>query len=32
MGKNEDLRLIAKKLRIHSLKKTSRAGTGHPTT
>ncbi len=32
MGKNEDLRLIAKKLRIHSLKMTSRAGSGHPTT
>ncbi len=32
MGKNEDLGLIAKKLRIHSLKMTSRAGSGHPTT
>ena len=32
MGKNEDLRLIATKLRIHSLKMTSRAGSGHPTT
>jgi len=32
MGKNKDLNLIAKKLRIHSLKMTSKAGSGHPTT
>ncbi len=32
MGKNEDLNLIAKKLRIHSIKMTSKAGSGHPTT
>ncbi len=32
MDKKEALEKIAKKLRIHSLKMTSTAGSGHPTT
>lgn len=32
MGKTKDLKKIATKLRIHSLKMTSEAGSGHPTT
>ncbi len=32
MGKNKDLKLIASKLRIHSMKMTTKAGSGHPTT
>ncbi len=32
MGKNKDLKLIADKLRIHSMKMTTKAGSGHPTT
>ncbi len=32
MGKTKDLKLIADRLRIHSLKMTSQAGSGHPTT
>ncbi len=32
MGKTKDLRLIADRLRIHSLRMTTQAGSGHPTT
>jgi transketolase len=32
MGKTKDLHLIADRLRIHSLRMTSQAGSGHPTT